>query len=65
MLFEIFVMLWLVLLAFSVYFFVKSLNEAIAKGREQKMEPEREGNERQSVSLRTRLHLGHRREPVH
>jgi hypothetical protein len=65
MLFEIFVMLWLVLLAFSVYFFVKSLNEAIVKGRDQKMEREREGNERQPVSLRTRLHLGHRREPVH
>ncbi len=39
MLFEIFVILWVVVLAFAIYFFVRSLNAALAKGHEPKAEP--------------------------
>ncbi len=39
MIFEIFVVLWVVVLAFAIYYFVKSLNAALAKGHEPKAAP--------------------------
>ena len=39
MIFEIFVVLWVFVLAFAIYFFVWSLSEALEKGHEVKAEP--------------------------
>lgn len=63
---ELVVALWLAALGLSVYFFVKSLNEAINKGREQGAERSAEHHRTYRISMRHLIPTGHHgRRPVH
>ncbi len=66
MLFEIFVTLWVVVLAFALYFFVKSMNEAIEKGRQQRAAEHLVKFRSTPNHARHELPTGHRgRRPAH
>lgn len=60
------VALWLLALGTSVYFFVRSLNNAINEGREQGAERSVEHHRTYRVSMRHLIPTGHHgRRPVH
>jgi hypothetical protein len=69
MLLEFIVLLWLTALGLSVYFFVKSLNEAIQKGHElkaEKAEQAARAHWHYSIPVHHVLPTGHgRRHPAH
>lgn len=63
---ELVVAIWLAALGLSVYFFVKSLNEALAKGRQPRTEKHAAKLRSFSTSPRHLLPVGHRgRRPAH
>ncbi len=63
---ELIVVLWLAALGFSVYYFVKSLNEAIAKGHEPKAEEQVAKFTSHPITSRHLLPTGHQgRRPAH
>ncbi|MGA7669624.1 MAG: hypothetical protein WBW04_04340 [Nitrolancea sp.] len=66
MLFEIFVVLWVGVLFVAVYFFAKSLKEAIAKGRAPRIIGESKQRNAYSVPAHHMSPTGHRgRTPAH
>ncbi len=66
MLFEIFVILWLGVLMVAVYFFAKSINEAVAKGRQDRLLRSMKQSRFYSVPAHHLSPTGHRgRRPVH
>ena len=66
MLFEIFAVLWLFVLMVAVYFFVKSLTEALSKGRDSGIIGESKRSRVHTVPARHSIPTGHRgRTPAH
>lgn len=67
MLLEFIVLVWLTALGLSAYYFVKSLNEAIQKGREQQAEKAAQSEHwHYAVPVHHVLPTGHgRRHPAH